>query len=533
LTDTSFCPNCGERISARSRFCPSCGARQDEFAVPAEEGPAPTFPTEAVIRAVPPPGAAREDVAPRDDDEFVQPAPTFPTEAVIRAVPPPQEPAPEPQLQYTPGSEASRTVRPRPSLQERIGSVDPHAAELSGMLKERLALPGIVAAGLAGAVAGGVVLLAGLLIALVTPDSSIMGAAGVDASIVVETFRQAVGTLLAPMVDPGTALLAGSRRIHPLILLAIPLTALALATRWQLQRTEGAAPLVRFGWALLVAVPFALLMLVFAVIGGETESTSISPSVGNTFALGLLWGVVGGGIGAATRLPLADSVTFPPAIRPVFTAVGATLRPLAIVVLTCTAIALVGWLVQVGADAGDVRGGRSAPTALIEETAYLGEHGIHLTALAAGVLFRPDATTSALGLPFPVDEPNDLQGADGAFRIFGYSDALPAYVFLPALVLLLCLVALGALYAGFAAARAVDAASPPLAAAWGAVTGPAWAIAMAAAVVLAGGLLHGDAGDGSVFGLFLLGGALLGAAGGALSASGARPAVDDDGAGLT
>jgi hypothetical protein len=367
-----------------------------------------------------------------------------------------------------------------------------------------------------------VVLLAGLLIALVTPDSSIIGAAGVDASVVVETFRQALGTLLAPMVDPGTALLAGSRRIHPMLLLAIPLTALALATRWQIHRTEGAPPLARLMWALLVAVPFGLLMLVFAVIGGETESTSISPSVGNSFAIGLLWGVIGGAIGAATTLPLGEAVTVPPVARRVLTAVTAALRPLAAVVLACTALALVGWLVQVGANAGDVRSGRSAPTALIEETVYLGEHGVHLTALAAGVLFRPDAATNALGLPFPVDDPNQIQGADGAFRIFGYADALPAYVFLPMLVIVLCLVALGALYAGFAAARAVGATSPPLAAAWGAITGPAWAVAMAMAIVLAGGLLHGDAGDGSVLGIFLLGGALLGAAGGALSAAGAR-----------
>ena len=39
---------------------------------------------------------------------------------------------------------------------------------------------------------------------------------------------------------------------------------------------------------------------------------------------------------------------------------------------------------------------------------------------------------------------------------------------------------------------------------------------------LAGGLFHGDADDASVFGVFLLGGALLGAAGGALAVSG-RP----------
>ena len=43
---------------------------------------------------------------------------------------------------------------------------------------------------------------------------------------------------------------------------------------------------------------------------------------------------------------------------------------------------------------------------------------------------------------------------------------------------------------------------------------------MAIAGLLAGGLFHGDAGDGSVLAIFLIGGALLGAAGGALSASG-------------
>jgi hypothetical protein len=85
------------------------------------------------------------------------------------------------------------------------------------------------------------------------------------------------------------------------------------------------------------------------------------------------------------------------------------------------------------------------------------------------------------------------------------------------------LVTLGALYAGFAAARAVNAGTLGTGAAWGAITGPAWAIAMAVLVILAGGIFHGDADDASVFGVFLLGGALLGAAGGALSVSGQAP----------
>ena len=38
--------------------------------------------------------------------------------------------------------------------------------------------------------------------------------------------------------------------------------------------------------------------------------------------------------------------------------------------------------------------------------------------------------------------------------------------------------------------------------------------------VLAGGYYHGDADEASVFGVYLIGGALLGAAGGALAVSG-------------
>ena len=244
-----------------------------------------------------------------------------------------------------------------------------------------------------------------------------------------------------------------------MILLAIPLTAIAFATRWQLHRTEGATTLARLGWALLVAVPFGVLMLVFAVIGGETEATNVSPSAGNTFALGLLWGVVGGLIGAATKLPLKELVTLPPVVQRVLTAVLATLRPLAAVLLTCTAIALVGWLVQVGADAGNVRESRSAPTALIEETVFAAEHGIHLTALGAGAHLPPGRQQRARA-PVPGRRPERHPGSDGAFRIFSYDDELPAYVFLPALVILLSLNALGALYAGFAAARALGADKP-------------------------------------------------------------------------
>jgi hypothetical protein len=162
------------------------------------------------------------------------------------------------------------------------------------------------------------------------------------------------------------------------------------------------------------------------------------------------------------------------------------------------------------------------PTALVEEASFAGEAGIHLTALAAGARFTADGD-GPLGLPFPVADAEQIPGRGGSFRIFSYDDALPGYVLLPALVLLIGLVTLAALYAGFAAARSTRATSLQGGAAWGAITGPAWALAMAILAVLAGGLLHGDADDASVFGIFLFGGALLGAAGGALAASGQAP----------
>ena len=388
----------------------------------------------------------------------------------------------------------------------------------------RLAVAGSLAALIAAAVSAAVVLVAGLLIAVITPADSILGQVGVQVDIVTEGFRHAVGTLLTAMVDPGL-LISGKRRIDPLLLVAIPLAALILTTRRQLYRTDGAPTPARFGWAMAVGVPFGLLMLLFALFGGETAFTSIAPSVGSAFALGLAWGAIGGLIGAATKLPLDElEAGVPPRVRTVATAVLATLRPLSVVLVTCTAIALVGWMVQVGADAGGVQNRRGVPVALLEEASFAVEDGIHLTALAAGARFRADAN-GALGLPFPVAEANDVPGRGGTFRIFNYADAIPAYVLVPALVILMGLVALGALYAGFAAARTVKARSLGTGAAWGALTGPAWAVTMACLVILAGGLFHGDADDASVFGVFLVGGALLGAGGGVIAVSG-RPAVE-------
>jgi len=438
--------------------------------------------------------------------------------AAAAQAPPVEEPVAEPP---PPPPEPVADEPPRPeseALRERIGRVDPQAGELSELLMGHLAVPGVVAGGLAALAATAGVLLAGLIIAVATPDASILGSVGRDGGILTEAFRQAVGTLLAPLIDTGP-LSSASGRLAPMIFVAIPIGAVALATRWQLGRTEGASPLVRIAWAAVVGLPFGLLMLAVAVLGGDSDATNVSPSAGSAFGLGLLWGVVGALLGAATALPLeeaAEGRKAPALVRRALTAATATLRPLAALLIVCSAIGLVGWVVQVGADVDDVRGGRTTATALVEEALYVGEDGVHLAALGAGARFTADAP-GALGLPFPVDQASDVPGRDGGLRVFSYSDAMPAYVLLPALVLLMGLLILAALYAGFAAARAVAAPTQLLGGAWGALTGPVWAIAMSILTSLAGGLFHGDADGGSVFGVFLLFGAVLGAGGGVLA----------------
>jgi hypothetical protein len=190
-------------------------------------------------------------------------------------------------------------------------------------------------------------------------------------------------------------------------------------------------------------------MLAFAVLGGSRDATNVAPSAGSAFGLGLLWGAVGGALGAATALPLdeaAEGRQVPALVRRALKASVATLRPLAALLIACAALGLVGWIVQVGADVDDVRGPRSTATALVEESLFVGEHGVHLAALASGARFTADAN-GALGLPFPVDQAGDVSGRDGGLRVFSYTDAMPAYVFLPALVLLFALLILAALYA--------------------------------------------------------------------------------------
>ena len=228
---------------------------------------------------------------------------------------------------------------------------------------------------------------------------------------------------------------------------------------------------------------------------------------------------MGAAIGAGTKLPLEEEDRpGPQAIDKPLAAAKATLRPLAAVLVVCTVAGLAGWLIQVARGVDEVRFGRAR--------AHRAHRGGRVRGRARDPADRavrrravPRRRARRARAAVPRRAGGGVPGPDAGLRIFSYNDAIPGYVLLPALILLLGLVALGALYAGFAAAQAAETTSLGGATAWGALTGPVWAVTMAILTALAGGAFHGDASGPSVFGVFLLGGLILGATGGALAES--------------
>ena len=112
-----------------------------------------------------------------------------------------------------------------------------------------------------------------------------------------------------------------------------------------------------------------------------------------------------------------------------------------------------------------------------------------------------------------------------SYRLFDYRHGTPAIVFVLLLVVLVALPLATALYAGFLVARERAAPTPKLGAAWGALVGPVWAIALSLANSLLQDTLFGYAQGESVFGIALVIGALVGALGGFLASGSREPAV--------
>jgi len=168
---------------------------------------------------------------------------------------------------------------------------------------------------------------------------------------------------------------------------------------------------------------------------------------------------------------------------------------------------------------------RSTAIAVGEQIAYAGDHAIDILPLGSG------ASEHLAGYPAIPIEPGDVYklpsepsvDAPSSYNLFDFNDTMAVYVFVPMLVVLIGLVALLALYAGFAVARWLDERRPERAALWGAVVGPVWSIAMVFAAALARKNVVGNPKGDSLFVAFLLGGVLFGALGGLLAAQGSTP----------
>jgi hypothetical protein len=161
---------------------------------------------------------------------------------------------------------------------------------------------------------------------------------------------------------------------------------------------------------------------------------------------------------------------------------------------------------------------RSDLAAGIENILLAPDIGIETAGLAMVAQFRDSV------LPVDDDKRDELAESigDGKGRIFDYSAALPPYVFLPELLVLLGAVVACGLYAGFATARRAAPRTQLVAASWGMSTGVVWAFALALLRTLDfGRITMGD----SVFANALLIGAVTGAIGGVLAFRPARTAT--------
>ena len=275
---------------------------------------------------------------------------------------------------------------------------------------------------------------------------------------------------------------------------------------------------MRLGVAAGGAFVFAFLMIIPALLTGD-----INASVGQAFGYGLLWALIGsltGTVLAAPPTAPADQVS--PRARAAGSAILAALGRSA---SSCSSRPRSA--PRSGSSRSRPTGARAGPARCrsrsIDTTLFAVDHGVHTLELGSLAAFeRRGLEPAVLNLPLPAEEPADVISNGATYRLFDYRDGVSAIVFLLMLVLLVGLPLCGALLAGFTVARERAAATPLLAAAWGALVGPVWAIALALVNALLQDTLFGHAQGESVFGIVLVFGALVGALGGYLAAGAIR-----------
>jgi hypothetical protein len=485
MSDTMFCGECATQIPASAKFCHACGARQHPVAPPVGTTP----PRKSLFG--PPLGEP--------------PAPP-PPPAAPSALPPP-------------------TAEPPPPVAQRVERAAPGASELADELAHRLSAPGVVAATVVGAFALLTCLAVGLITAVLSPDRTIVGFLHSQDGIVTEALRQTVATTLASVRAFGDG--GEDSQLLPLVFGATPFFGAAFGARVAAPSLAGMSTREATAWSAGGAVVFAAGMLILALIANGQDSElgfGLDFSIGSVLLMSLLLAGAGAAFGAlrperAAASERAPGIALPPAVSTALRIVATPLIGLAALLGVTTFVGFVHLEVQT------IRGQEEAVTPLRSD----------LGAAIENILFVPDVGIDTAGLalfgefdesvlPVDDDKQSRLQanlGDDGTGRIFDYGGALPIYVFLPELLILIGAALAAALYAGFATARRAAPPTQLVAAGWGALTGIVWALALALVLLRAFVIGQSTLGD-SVFAGALLVGSLLGAAGGLLAV---RPAA--------
>jgi hypothetical protein len=458
-----FCESCGESIAADAKFCEHCGATLAAVAAPAGD-----------------PDRSR-----------------------------PSSQASAPRTGFDPRQAA-----------ERLESLTPGATELAGQLAEQIRTPAVATALVAGGLAAAAVFGIGVLLAVIASDNSLIGLADQGKGTIAAGFAQMLDFLQVGYSN-------GVGKLGPGLFLVIPIGACAVAAATQARRTRGLPATTRLAAGAAAGLVFGLLMLIPALatgsLGGGAADTQNAPdpNVLSAVLLGVLWGASGGLLGSyyTVRHELRPGFLgrlVPPVVADVGRTIFVAVRPLAVVLALMTATGAVTWTVQT-LRKHSLREGNSTLVATIDNAAFAVEHGVHWTELGALVQFRQlGAGSGPESYPVPVNTIKVKTNSTGEYRLFGFNEALPAFEFIPLLIWLIGVPLLLALNAGFAITRVRGATAPLVGAAWGALVGPIWAIAMVLINALVAKDFFGRANGDSVFGMFLIGGLVVGAIGGLL-----------------
>lgn len=511
-----YCGSCGGQIPATAKFCKHCGVEQVPFHV---DGSTDDEPDEATaVLAAPPPSSSPQPSPPSQPP--MPPPPPSPGAA------PPPPPSPPPTAASPPPPPPPPQAGAAPGGWENVERVAPGVGELAGQLAGHLQAPGVALAGLSALIGAGICLAAGLILAVVLPHASYLAVGG-GAGLFKETLAQTAAFSQANLNLEG---FDQTVRTVPVLFVLIPILGVAAGVVGLAPRTAGMPVRERLLWAAASAIPFAVVMLVVCLSVGKARfdlfDSKAEFSVGSVLLLSLIWGALGGLLGMLyvlrrDREPLASFLPAT-AARPLGIAWSA-LRPLLLALAAAGVLGTAIWVIQVAREDGYREfPPRSTAIAVGEQLAYSGDHAIDILPLGAG------ASERLAGPPaIPIDQArvsnlisNPSAESPSNYNLFDFNDTMPAYLFVPMLIVLIAIPLLLALYAGFAVARRVGERRPDRAALWGALTGPVWMIAMVLLATLARKNVVGSPTGDSVFVAFLLGGAMLGAIGGLLSAQG-------------